>query len=246
MPTIDQYKTNDKLRLLLQGPSGSGKTTLASQFPKPWIFDFDVNLGGTIKWLTNHHLPLPVGYDIMNWDEEGKEVPVNLRYSRFIQKYNEAVLNPEIETLVLDSGTNLAPLLIDDTLREQGKRSISDYKDQRQFWGFFANKGRLFMATLATARKHVVLICHERTNTLENGAIVYPIKIAWPGQVGENIGVFFTDVWRCEVKTIPSGMTSSNRWSLRTQQDHMYELKNSRGLPAVFDFSWKTIEESLK
>lgn len=245
MQPIADYKQNDKLRLILQGPSGVGKTTVACQFPKPYVIDVDVNLGGTLRWLKENNLPMPVGFDILDKDEKGIEVPFKQRYLRLANCLSDAQKNNEVETIVLDSGTTLSDVLIQEVLRQQGKNAIADFKDGRQFWGFFAILCRHFLATLSAMRKHVVLIVHEKTQTLQDGSVVYPIKVAWPGQVGQNIGVFFTNVWRCEVQIKPSGLAQTYEWMIRTMPEYKYELKNTLGLPPVFKFNWKQIEDKL-
>jgi hypothetical protein len=247
MQPITEYKAeNDKLRLLLQGPSGAGKTTLGCQFPKPYIVDIDINLGGSLRFLKEKGLQLPVGFDVLDYDKEGKQVPMNLRYQRLNKCLLAAQSNDSIDTIVIDSATTLSDIMIAEVLRQQGKSAITDYKDGRQFWGFFANAGRQFMATLSAMRKHIVLIAHERIDRDPSGAVVYPVKIAWPGQVGQNIGIFFTNVWRAEVQAVPSGMQTNYKWQIRTMPEYKFELKNSLGLPPLFEFNWQTIEEKLK
>lgn len=246
MTPISSYSSNDKLRLLLQGPSGSGKTTVASQFPNSYIIDVDVNLGGTLRFLKERNMTLPVGFDVLDKDESGADVPIAMRYQRLAKLLIEAQTNDAVESIVIDSGTTLAPVFIAEVCRQQGKANIQSFKDGRQFWGFFAPLAQHFMATLSVMRKHVVLIVHEKTNKSETGAIMLPYKVAWPGQVGENIGVFFTNVWRCECKQTPSGTHINYEWNIRTAPDQRFELKNTLGLPAVFPFNWKLIEEKLK
>lgn len=241
MRPIESYAdTNDKLRLVLQGSAGSGKTTLACQFPKPYIIDIDVNLGGTLRFLREHNLPLPVGYDVLDKDDKGQAIPLPQRYSRLNQCLIEAQQNPLIETIVIDSGTTLSDVMIAEVLRQQNKSEMS-----KREWGFFAILGRHFMSVLASMRKHIVLIVHEKIEKTPDGAIAYPIKIAWPGQVGQNIGAFFTNVWRCEVQVIPKGVNSEYKWLIRTMPEFKYELKNTLGLPATFEFKWETIAAKL-
>lgn len=245
MPLIQSYSSDSHLRLVLQGPSGVGKTTIAAQFPGAWINDLDVNLGGTIAFLKENKLSLPLGYDMISTDDTGQPVHPLQQFLRLDAKLQEQQKNPEIKTIVLDSGTNLADILIYEICRQQGKQSISGFKDGRQFWGFFAPFCRNFFSVLAQFRKNIVLTAHEKTQKLESGAIVYPIKVAWPGQVGENIGAFFNCVWRAEVERIQSGMITNYNWRIRTKPDGMYELKDTLGLPAVFPFKWETIQAAL-
>lgn len=248
MTPIDNYAiSNDRIRLTLQGPSGSGKTTLACQFPGAYVIDVDVNLGGTLRFLRERKLPLPVGFDVLDRDDKGAPIPLKQRYERLNTLLLAAQTNPQVQTIVIDSATTLAEILVAEICRQQNKNDITDFKDGRQFWGFFAILGRHFMSALSSMRKHIVLVAHEKIMTTESGAVVYPIKLAWPGQVGQNLGVFFTNVWRCENQVIPKGLGENTyKFMLRTMPDGKYELKNTLGVPALFEFNWKTIEEKLK
>jgi hypothetical protein len=151
-----------------------------------------------------------------------------------------ASADPKIETIIIDSATNLSDVMIAEVLRQQGKSEMS-----KREWGFFAILGRHFLSVLSAMRKHVVLIGHEKTEKDDKGSVVYPIKVAWPGQVGANIGVWFTNVWRCENKQEGFGATAKTVYSIRTSPNGQYELKNTLGLPVTFDGKWETIQSAL-
>ena len=247
MQTIDKYQdANDKLRLLLQGSPGTGKTAMACQLPGAYVIDVDVNLGGALRFLKERGLHLPIGYDVLDRNEAGALVPMKERYQRLNTLLIAAQSNPLVETIIIDSATTFADVLIAEVLRMQGKEKMT-----KQEWGFFGNAGRHLFNVLASMRKHIVFIGHEKVNKNEDGSIAYPVKVAWPGQVGQNIGAFFTNVWRCEVerKTVAvagqPGLSSEYHWWVRTMPDQQYELKNTLGLPALFKFDWKLIEEAL-
>lgn len=245
MTPISSYTKDNHLRVVLQGPPGSGKSVLAMRFPRPYFIDLDVNLGGPLRWAERTNSALPVGYDVIDRDDEGKPVDPKQRYLRLKKKLEEAAVNPDIDTVVLDSATMLADVLIEEVLRQQGKNKIDDWKDPRQFWGFFFPAGRNFMGILTQMRKHVIMTAHEKLIKNPDGSIAYPIKVSWPGQLGQIIGAFFTDVWRCETESTGAGAATKTSFVIRTMPNYQYELKNSLGLPAVFPFDWKTIETAL-
>lgn len=243
MQPITSYQSTvgELLRVVLQGPPKIGKSCVACQFPDAYIIDVDCNLGGPLRYLERNKLPLPLGYDVLDRDEAGVLVPMSARYARLDKLLVAAQANPDIKTIVLDSATNLTEVIIAEVMRQQMKTTMS-----KQLWGFFYNTSKNLIATLTQMRKHIVLTAHEKQNTTEEGATIYPYEVNWPGQFGKNIGAFFTDVWRCEVDEIPKGMETSYKWWIRTMPNHKFKLGNSLDLPARFEFKWETIAEKLK
>lgn len=240
MQRIESYKTNDALlRVLLQGDPKSGKTTMACQFPGAYIIDIDVNLAGPLRYLKSAKLPLPVGYDVVD-HEDGKEIHPDLRYTRFSKLLTEASTNDEVKTIVIDSATGLVDLLLAET-----KRLQPGIKDQRQMFGFFFQYGKEFLTRLKTIRKHIVLVCHEKLEKNPDGSVILPYRVAWPGQLGHIIASFFTDVWRCEVLEKPTGLETKYEWVVKTMPNFQFKLGNSLGLPPVFKFDWKVIQERI-
>lgn len=256
MTPISAYQQQDNfLRLLLQGPPGSRKTSLACYFPKPYIVDMDKNLWGVISYHTKHNLPIPVGYDHVDRKADGTPIG-NLigavgaeavqrqlapRYERLNELLIAAQTNPAIDTIVLDSGTILAELLLAYTAVKQGFP-----KDGRQLFGFFLQNGKQLINTLMQMRKHTVLIVHEKIDQdpMNGGTLQY--RVAWPGQLADFMGAYFTNVWRSEIKREGFGSTAKYSQILRTMQDsQFYGLKNNMDLPAEFAFDWAKIQARL-
>lgn len=240
MTPISSYaSSNDLLRLLLQGAPGSGKTTTASQFPSAYIIDIDINLGGPLRFLGEKNLNRPIGFDVLDKDQGGSPILLPNRFARLDSLLLEAQKNDQIKTIVIDGGTGLIDILIAEVLRQQQKSEMS-----KREWGFFSILGKKFFSTLASMRKHVVLVVHEKSNKDEKGNLLYPIKVNWPGQVGDIIGAFFTNVWRCESKVEGYGVAEKAKFFIRTISS-THELKNSLGLPPTFEFKWDTIQTAL-
>lgn len=246
MQPISSYDTSNRfLRLLLQGPPKAGKSVLACQFPKPYIIDLDVNLGGPLRWIKEQNakgnkLALPVGYDVVDHDEKGILVELKQRFLRLDKLLKEAQVNPEIETIILDSGTQLVDILINEVLRQQQKTAMS-----KQEWGFFFTMSKNFFGTLAQMRKHIIVPVHEKINKDPTGAVVLPYEVAWPGQFGSIIGAFMTDVWRCECQEV-TGLVPTYKYMVKTMPNYQFKLGNSLGLPPSFEFKWEVIEAKLK
>lgn len=239
MQPITEYNTKEEfVRLLLQGPPGSAKTTTACQFPKSYIIDVDVNLGGPLRFCKNHNLVIPVGYDRLDVDENGVTVPAAARYLRLEQLIAKASVDSAIDTVVLDSATGLAPVVMDEVKRQQ-----PSLKDGRQVYQFFLLATRDFIAKITLMKKNFILIAHEK---IEQDAMtqITQYRVAWPGQLGDYIGAFFTNVWRCEVER--EGLPPKYRYVIRAMQDTQHHgLKNDLELPPVFQFDWNLIQSKL-
>lgn len=229
------------LRLLLQGDPKSGKSVMACQFPGAYIIDVDINIDGPIRTIKRLGMKLPIGYDVLDKDETGKEIPMPNRYLRFCKLMTEAQENPKVETIVIDSATAFVDVLSADVRRRQPA-----LKDERQFFGFFFNYGKEMMDLLKKIRKHIILICHEKLEKNPDGSVLLPYRIAWPGQLGTILPAFFTDVWRCETQEIPSGLNKTYKYIVKTMPTYAYKLGNSLGLPAEFEFKWELVEAKLK
>jgi nucleoside-triphosphatase THEP1 len=239
MQSINTYSDNSNLRVLLQGPPGSGKTTTACQFPAAYIADCDLNLAGALRYLRSANLPLPIGYDIIDRDDDGKEVDPSFRFERLLRKLQIACADTTVQTIVVDSATKLSDYIMAHILRQQGKKQM-----EMQSWGFYFTCWKEFVARITAQKKHFVLICHERVEKDEiDQALKYFLNI--PGQFAHIAGSLFTDVWRCEVASKGFGAATTHEFQIRTMPDHKFNLKNSLGLPAVFKFDWKIVESKL-
>jgi hypothetical protein len=238
MTPISNYVTNEGfLRLLLQGQPGSAKTTTACHFPKAYFIDIDVNLGGPLRFCKSHNLPMPIGYDRVDVDEKGVLVPTPQRWNRIEKLVKDCP--PEVETIIFDSATGLT-----DILMAHVKMMNPSLKDGRQIYMFYLEAGKQFLTKFTLLRKHVVLTAHEKIDKDEMTGITQ-YRVAWPGQLGDYVGAYFTNVWRTEVQR--EGIPPKYKYVIRTMQDTQnYGLKNDLELPPVMEFDWKVIEGKLK
>lgn len=235
MQPIETYNPNQSTSIILQGPPGAGKTTLACQFPHPYVFDADLNLGGTLRWLREQKLNLPVGYDQGDVDENGKEVPPTNRWLRMNTCLKTVFADPTVETVILDSCTKISDYIIAEIKRQYGVQQITI-----QQWGIYLEMWKLLISQVRAQRKLSIFICHERPEKDDvDGIIKY--FLALPGQIGNIFGGLVSDVWRCEVQESQGKHT----WQVVTLPNIRVQLKNSLGLPAKFSADQKTLIEYL-
>lgn len=241
MPSIETYDTESRIRLLLQGPTGAGKTTLACQFPGAWVIDCDISLGGALRWLKKNNKALPLGYDIIDRDEEGKSVPENMRYARLVGCLQKVYSSASVETVVLDGMTKIGDYIKAHVLRLNPTKSGGF---EQTSWGFYYSTWVQLIGQVTAQRKHLVLIAHEKIDKNEmDGSTQFFLNVQ--GQFKDMAGSMFTEVWRAEVVLV--GQPPAHKWQLRTIQDYRCPgLKSGLGLPPVFEFDWRLIEEKLK
>lgn len=241
MLSFDNYSSSTQLRLLIQGAPGSGKSALAARFPRPAFIDIDVNLSGVIDFLDAKGLPRPVGYYQLDKADDGKTtIGMPARFGRLETKLKEFQDDSNVDTIVIDSALGLVDIIIAETCKRLGKSELVG-----RDWGHFANVGKQFLQSLISTRKHVVMPIHEKRNKNPDGTIALPVKLPWPGQVGELMGAFFNCVWRCEATEKGFGTTATTQFLVRTKPNNMYELKDTLDMPNPWEFSWDFIQQKL-
>lgn len=231
--------------ILILGRPGSGKTTLALQFPKPFILDCDQNMKGPARYLANKNggaLPW-FKYDSPLTDKTGAPVTRQLRMDRVQELLNEALTDPEIETIVIDSLTTLIDFIFDKiraTATGNNPPKFSDGKKQQdeplriQDWGVFASILKQLVFTLKASGKRIVFIGHISTDKDEVSKMILH-SIACPGMMGDIISGLFEEVWQTEVKASGAETSLKADYKVRTVGDARSEalgLKSAGGIGA--------------
>jgi phage nucleotide-binding protein len=146
------------IKALIYGQAGSGKTRFCADAPHPFWFDFESSTETLRHWDDYKDIPVKKPFDV----EEMK---------RDVQK---AILDPEIDTIVIDSITTCLDYYLRQYMSRQKRDSYvlyeADYKYATQvftdLFGF-----------LQDAPIHVIVIGHERViRDTESGNItgIYP------------------------------------------------------------------------
>jgi hypothetical protein len=240
MTNIPSYATIDEtpkpVTLLLKGDSGTGKTFKAAQFPRPVIWNFDNNLSGLRK------LPEEVRKGVRVLDprrnakgEQVKDIEV---WKNFTEQLEEVGQDPSVGTMVIDSLTTMAEILMDKILKTDDPGKAVEIQN----WGEFARYMKWLGEHLLCANdldKHVVFLAHESILQEKlTGKIKYQLAVG--GQSKSNFDLYFTDVWRSYTKPAKDG--GVEYW-IRTLPTDYHTAKSSLALPP--DFKWDEQKDSI-
>lgn len=243
--------------ILILGRPGSGKTTLALQFPKPFVLDCDKNLNGPARYVATKLGKLPwFRYDTPLVDKTGAGVPRPLRMDRAQELLNEALADPEIETIIIDSLTTLIDFIFDKiraTATGLNPPKMADGKKQQdeplriQDWGVFASILKQLIFGLKASKKRIVFIGHIVTDKDEVSKILLNF-IAVPGQMGNIISGLFEEVWQTEVKASGADASLKAEYKVRTVGDARSEalgLKSAGQIGAYINADAHSIIDKL-
>lgn len=241
--TRSDYDLTGRQHILLQGLPGSGKTTLALQFPKPFLIDVDNNLAGAIqgealkgkdfKWDT----PLE--------DAEGKELdptkdPVKYE-QRFREIFDEALNDPDVETVILDSATAVTELFVRSICKKHNKAMM-----EIQLWQVFI-KYWIDMVTIAKSKgKRIILIAHEEMvkDDMDGGL---KRMLLMPSKARATIPGMFPDVWECYVDSQTTGGRVTSNHKIRCKADNRVgglKASHPAAIP-VFEAKWDEVVKIL-
>ena len=259
-------KKPDPLKILLMGGAGTRKTTLALQFPKPHVYDCDRNLDGPVRFLREGLKDekgkvlspalcplLDFTWDSIRYDDSGTAIGVEECFNRLCDKLKFAAIDPEYqtrETHILDSLSHVNEFIIRSVLKAQGKTKNIGDMEMRDWNPFGSRAYEMIVGHFERLKKTLICICHE-TAIAEidprnpGSKTIKGYEPFFQGKVGDNLGAFFTDVWRMELRQSPSG---NETWLITQKTPKCDVLKNSVGMPAEVNVSggWKAVEQYLK
>jgi hypothetical protein len=240
------------LRVLIWGPPGVGKTWLASTFPDPVFVDTDVQ---GIRCVSHPRYRRQYGDRDIRYrtftdkvDENGLFVKAT-GFQEAVQFVNEVARDDSVGTIVMDSLTTFQVLAMNLGLElsQFHKRSKSLAKAQAP--GAEMRAFEQFMNGFVTIKgKHLVCLAHERTETNNEGQIIWRGPYLIGTGIRGLIGSWFHEVWA--LKSMHGG-----RRELLTEPDNVNTVLKSRGgvpdgLEAPEDFDslapdYNTIKEAL-
>jgi hypothetical protein len=124
---------SSKARVLLFGDTGVGKTRLAGSFPSPFFLDSD--RGG--KTLVGQTIPF------LSISRDGKVFDEVMEILRALQQSSAPFNTLKVETLVFDSVTSLADMLMTEAMKTTGKIAIDPNKEKPEWSHYSIVQARL-------------------------------------------------------------------------------------------------------
>lgn len=244
MKSSDSFTISLPNSILILGRPGSAKTTLALQFPKPFVLDCDQNMKGPVRYLAARLGKMPwFKHDTPLTDKTGAPTSRQTRMDRVKELLEEAVADPEIETIIIDSLTTLVDFIFDKIRATATGTNAPKFGDGKktqdeplriQDWGVFANVLKQLIFWLKASGKRIVFIGHISTDKDEVSKMILH-TIACPGMLGDIISGLFEEVWQTEVKSTGADASLKADYKVRTVGDARSEalgLKSAGGIGA--------------
>ena len=194
---------------VLYGRYGSGKTTGACTAPFPIaVIDADMkarnqsNIQALVK--SGDVDIFPLNYPLVAGNDEDflfrpdSTNPVPDGYRECLRLINRIVKQEpkEYATIVFDSGSRIIQHLIQATVAANGKTQMT-----QQLWGVFYTELANRFTRLSTIPVNFIWIFHERT-VIDEITKQQQVIVSIPGQMGEDIGTFFNEVYNSKVDEI--------------------------------------------
>lgn len=240
------YQTEQRPAILLVGEPKTGKTRLAYGAPKPFILDLDRNLHSAINVEERKFF-----YEQIEIPEDASELKGKVTpWTQSVAALKEACASPEVDTIIVDSLSTLAEVLVIHILHEvrraEGKAidrlRIQDYQPLKKL---MAN----LVTYLRSSGKFIIYTAHQKTTKDEmTGVLRYQLNM--PGQLADNFGAYFSDVWATEAQ-IKRGEL---KYVLHTKPTRQHiSLGNSIGLMPEIDLTdkppsvcWDTVMSAVE
>lgn len=220
MPSTADLIIDDKIKVLIFGEYKSGKTWGALTFPRPNVIDFDHG----ISTLLNPEFVKQYGVKqvqyfqpVRNLDSKGVPKDYNAfdAACKYFDDWMVAGKREQFDTWVVDSATTLIDtgtdkaimLLGSSTFKGAGSQTYNEAKSsglvvpKKQDYGAERSMTEQFVRMILDSGKHVVLICHERINSTDDGTTT-SIGPLLTGKSQQDIPIMFNEVYRLVTKPV--------------------------------------------
>ncbi|MDD5303337.1 MAG: AAA family ATPase [Elusimicrobia bacterium] len=199
---------------LLVGDTKSGKTTLAASFPGSYVIEFEHKRGDRIAFGRIDDMVERYNEFIANIPESERPDRNAWLLDTFGEVLMQAIEDPAVQTIVIDSVDELQRLINVDVASSAGLEYIGELKDGKEkeggtgLWQEYFQRIAGMADMLKECGKLVVIVCHRREAKLDkNERIVKPAGINVSGQGGNYLAkhaeiIGFMDVRKMGDKSV--------------------------------------------
>lgn len=269
MPYLEDWQPTNPVQILVYGKSKVGKTWGAYTFPRPVVMDFDRGAATArnpefVKQYGLRHIffenfieknmkqGVPLSYEA--WDNScrffDEWMKPNGRWSGSDGKMYE-VGRDKFDTWVIDSGTTLSELAQYKAVILMGKMKLSHSHEialkqgllvpKIQDYGSERSLVEQFVDMVKSTDKNVVLICHEKEITDDNGNTVEIVPLL-TGKSAETVPLKFDEVYNLRAKKRGAETVRL----LQTEADALRKVGSRYGVPNESPWNWDSISTTLK
>jgi len=258
--TLDPRPANTPFQCLIVGPFKSGKTWGALTFPRPNVIDLDrgIEVVNNPQWIAKY------GRRSIEY-QQFKENKVNARgvalehnafddACKYFDKWMKPTEVDRFDTWVIDSGTTLseaaaikARVLLGGTsfgkpLSQTQAQAVATGLVIPKMQDFGAERSMVeqFVDMIKDSGKHVVLCCHEKVMTDDEGITSAYVPLL-TGQSAERIPLKFDEVYHLIVKK--NGAAWERK--LATQATALRRCGSRLGIPDGTAWEWDAIQAEL-
>lgn len=255
MKSSNDYKPAASVAILCVGNPGTGKTRLMFGFPTPGIIDCDLNLNSAVRInagrqfffaqpsilsdqaeceFVNRCIPTaPLSLKV------GDEVPNDRRWLVVEKEVKAMLANPEIKTICVDGLTVLSRWLLDYCEAELVRAGVNIKKEYLSKFQNFITIMTRFITLLRVGGKTVFVTCHQTADQNDLTKAWY-YSLAIPGQLKDNLGGLFTDVWGTATTVVGDDV----KYWINTRPTNLHvSLKTSFDLAQKYDVTGKTPDQ---
>lgn len=269
MPRLDEWRPSDPVQILVYGQAKTGKSWGALTFPRPVVIDFDKGVATArnpefvakygvrnvfYETFTERKLlkGIPQAHNAfddacrffdewMKKDGKWKDLNTGKEYAVGVDMF---------DTWIIDSGTTLSEFAQYKAVIVMGGMKLSKTHEEAVRHGLivpkiqdYASERSLveqFVDMVKSTGKNVVLICHEKELTDDNGNVtgVTPLLT---GKSTEAISLKFDEVWNLRVK---KAGPNTVRY-LQTVADGLRKVGSRYGVPNESQWDWDTVKGHL-
>jgi len=249
-----------KPAILIIGPPGTGKTVLASMLGRPYIIELDNNIAGAFSYLKLAGANCNAKYSVPHIKEDGGVVPRLDRWKAMNADINEAVADPDVDTLVIDGLSALIEIALDEVRRQailtgdpkapkigDPIKGTPDMPLRIQDWGSFGALLRHWFIALRASGKTLVVTGHVVIDKDELTSILQQM-INLPGKFAHEISGLFTEVWSTEIREETKDGKKTFKYFITTRPSPAQRslgLKSGNQLPPAVEVDFAQLNKLI-